>query len=114
MPGFHINAVLAIAALVTLTPFFVAAFCPSSVDAVRRMPLELRMAAPALCGIPYALVTVSAGDFRWTWLGVYALLPVAIAILLFRAATVDPEQKGDWRDFLILAVLGLEIGRAHV
>jgi len=37
------------------------------------------------------------------------LLPVAIAALLAHAGKADPEQRGSWRDFLVLAVLGLAV-----
>jgi hypothetical protein len=37
------------------------------------------------------------------------LLPVVIALLLYRASVVDSAQRGDWRDFLVLAVLGLAV-----
>ncbi len=39
----------------------------------------------------------------------YAALPVAIALLLWQAARVDPDQRGNWRDFLVLAALGLAV-----
>jgi hypothetical protein len=39
----------------------------------------------------------------------YALLPVLIAALLADAARIDPDQRGNWRDYLVLAVLGLAI-----
>src|SRR5208283_3229945 len=39
----------------------------------------------------------------------YGLLPAAVAILLWQAAQADPEQRGNWRDFLILASLGLAV-----
>ena len=67
------------------------------------------MVAPALLGLPYALVSVSTGLFRWTWLALYTLLPVLISLLLYRASLADPEQRGEWRDFLILGVLGLAV-----
>ena len=40
---------------------------------------------------------------------VYAPLPVVIAWLLGRAAAADPEQRGNWRDALILLTLGLAV-----
>ena len=72
-------------------------------------PLSLRILAPALLGLPYALVSVSNGLFRWTWLALYTLLPVLISLLLYGASLADPEQRGEWRDFLILGVLGLAV-----
>jgi uncharacterized protein len=40
---------------------------------------------------------------------VYTLLPVAMALLLERAALADPEQRGNWRDAVILLTLGLAV-----
>ncbi len=37
------------------------------------------------------------------------MLPVAIAWLLERAAIADPEQRGNWRDAIILLTLGLVV-----
>jgi hypothetical protein len=37
------------------------------------------------------------------------LLPVIVSWLLYRAGVADPAQRGDWRDFLVLAVLGLAV-----
>ena len=67
------------------------------------------MLAPALLGLPYALVSVSSGLFRWPWLALYTLLPVGISLLLYEASLADPEQHGEWRDFLILVLLGLAV-----
>ena len=47
--------------------------------------------------------------FRWQWMALYCLLPVLIAWLLGQAAVVDPEQRGNWRDALILLTLGLAV-----
>src|SRR3984957_8751153 len=100
---------LAIAGLLTLLPFFGAAFCPGVVRRTGQLPLRLRLLAPALLGVPYALVSMFTGLFRWSWLSLYTLLPVSINLLLYGASLADPEQKGEWRDFLILVVLGLAV-----
>jgi membrane protease YdiL (CAAX protease family) len=100
---------LVLAALLTLLPFLLAAFCPRAVPLARQLPLRLRLLAPALLGIPYALVSISTGLFHWDWLSVYTLLPVSINLLLYGASLADREQKGEWRDFFILAVLGLAV-----
>jgi membrane protease YdiL (CAAX protease family) len=100
---------IALAAVLTLVPFFAAAFCPRSLELVRRLPVLLRILAPALLGLPYALVSVSNGNFHWSWLALYALLPVGISLLLYEASLADPEQRGEWRDFLILALLGVAV-----
>jgi membrane protease YdiL (CAAX protease family) len=39
----------------------------------------------------------------------YAALPVVMAWLLARAAQADPEQRGNWRDAVILLTLGLAV-----
>jgi membrane protease YdiL (CAAX protease family) len=100
---------LALAGLLTLLPFFLAAFWPRGVLLAQQLPLRSRLLAPALLGIPYALVSLSTGLFRWPWLSLYTLMPVSINLLLYGASLADPEQKGEWRDFLILLVLGLAV-----
>jgi membrane protease YdiL (CAAX protease family) len=109
MLGFPIHAPAVVAALLTLLPFLVAAFWPFSVQAVQRLPLVIRLTLPAVLCVPYLMVAVSYGQFRWGWFALYLLLPVAISWLLYRASVADPAQHGDWRDFLILAVLGLSV-----
>ncbi len=58
------------------------------IRAVERRPVALRLSLPALLVVPYAMVSISAHIFQWTWFALYALLPVAIAGLLMRAARV--------------------------
>ncbi len=77
--------------------------------AVERWPVSVRMSVPALLAVPYAMVSISQRMFRWEWFALYALLPVAITLLLMRAAAADPEQRGDWREAFILLVLGLAV-----
>jgi membrane protease YdiL (CAAX protease family) len=82
--------------------------------AVGRLPVTIRVVFPALLVAPYAMVSISAGMFRWGWFALYAALPVVIAWLLLRAAAADPaaadkEQRGNWGDALILIVLGLAV-----
>jgi CAAX protease family protein len=79
------------------------------VRAVGRSPAAVRVCLPALLVVPYAMVSISGHVFRWGWFALYAGLPVAIAWLLLSAAAADPEQRGDWRDALILLVLGLAV-----
>lgn len=98
------------AALFTLVPYLAVAFFPDAAAArVRALPIWARLACPAALSIPYLLVACGAGVFRWDWFALYVLLPVAIALLLGQAARVDADQRGDWRDFLVLAVLGLAV-----
>lgn len=102
-----------LAALLTLLPFLAAAFFPAHFTRrARALPRAARLLAPSLLSIPYLLVACSAGSFRWSWFALYALLPVAVAALLDRAARVDPDlprQRGTWQDFLVLLVLGLSV-----
>ncbi len=99
-----------IAALLLLVPYLAVAFFPQTAAArVRALPLWAQIASPALLCVPYILVTVSAGLFRWGWFALYAALPVAIAALLWQASRSDSAQRGNWRDFLILITLGLAV-----
>lgn len=77
--------------------------------ALGRLPLPVRVALPALLVVPYIVIAVSQHMFRWDWFVLYAALPVAMAWLLARAAVADPEQRGNWRDAVILLTLGLAV-----
>jgi membrane protease YdiL (CAAX protease family) len=109
MFGFPIHGSVVVAALLTLLPFLFAAFWPLSDQVAERVPVVVRIVRPAVLCVPYLLVSVSFGSFRWGWFALYLLLPVAISWLLYRAGIADPSQRGDWRDFLILAILGLAV-----
>jgi hypothetical protein len=99
-----------IAAVLTLIPLVAAAFFSSVLTArVQRLPLAPRLFCPSALCVPYVLVAVSGGIFRWGWFALYAVLPVAIAALLWQASEVDRAQRGNWREFLVLAVLGLAV-----
>jgi uncharacterized protein len=76
---------------------------------VNRWPTAVRLGVPVLLVAPYVMVAVPKHMFQWTWFALYATLPVAIAWLLLRAAAADPEQRGDWRDWFILLLLGLAV-----
>ena len=79
-----------LAALLLLAPMLAAGFCPASVDKLGRwLPRAVRVVAPALLCVPYALTAMSFGIFRWGWFAIYALLPVAIAFLLEQARSED-------------------------
>ena len=102
-----ITPVNLVAALLTLVPYLAVAFFPDFAAArVRALPIWARFVCPAALSIPYLLLACGAGVFRWGWFALYALVPVAIALLLGQAARVDAAQRGNWRDFLVLAVLG--------
>src|SRR5690348_16892613 len=97
------------AAILTLIPYFAAAFFPEITTKPGRLPETARLLLPGLLSIPSVFVACSAHIFEWGWLALYALLPVVIAILLERARRADTNQLGNWRDFLVLAVLGLAV-----
>ncbi len=77
--------------------------------AIQRCPRLARIFLPAFCAVPYLAVSISEQMFRWQWAALYAGLPVAISFLSDRAAVADPEQRGNWRDAIILLVLGLAV-----
>jgi membrane protease YdiL (CAAX protease family) len=108
--GFTIGPALCIAAVLTLAPWIAAAFFSRGLAArVDRMPLPLRLLSPAALCVPYVLVATSQGTFRWDWFALYALLPVAVAALLWQARAIDPAQRGNWRDLVVIAALGLAV-----
>ena len=78
-------------------------------QAFSRWPSSIRTALPVLCALPYVLISCSYQMFSWKWCALYAVLPVAIAWLLGRAAIADPEQRGNWRDAIILLTVGLAV-----
>ena len=108
--GFTIGPAIWIAAVLTLIPLLTAAFFSRGLGAlVERLPLPARLLCPAALCVPYVLVASSLGWFRWDWFALYALLPVAVAGLQWQAREADPVQRGNWRDFLVLAILGLAV-----
>jgi hypothetical protein len=109
MLGFPIHAAAVVAALLTLLPFLFAAFWPFSVEAVQRLPIAARIVLPAALCVPYAMVAISYEQFRWGWFALYLSLPLVTSLALYRASVRDVAQRGDWRDFLVLAVLGLAV-----
>ena len=78
-------------------------------QAFSRWPSSIRTALPVLCALPYVLISCSYQMFSWKWCALYAALPVAIAWLLGRGAIADPEQRGNWRDAIILLTVGLAV-----
>jgi len=99
-----------IAALLTLIPYLAIAFSPQAAGArIRALPTWAQLTCPALLCIPYLLVAIAAHIFRFGWFALYLLLPVAISLLLFQAQSADPDQHSTWREFIILAALGLAV-----
>jgi membrane protease YdiL (CAAX protease family) len=105
-----ISPAIAMSALFTLIPFLTAAFFATQLaDATEALPTSARLLVPSVLCVPYLLVALSTGTFHWQWLALYALLPVAISFMMLQARRSDPAQHGNWRDFLVLAVLGLAV-----
>ena len=99
-----------LAAVLTLIPYFAAAFFRETITApAGKLPAVVLITRPAILCVPYILVAWSTHIFQWRWLAVYAILPVAIAALMWDARRADPNQRGNWRDFFVLAVLGLAV-----
>lgn len=98
------------AALLLLLPVIALAFAGDwFVRSINRLPAGARIAIPGAGAIAYGLATYSTPYFQWSFVVVYAILPVAIVLLLWHAAQSDPGQRGDWRDFAVLAVLGVVV-----
>jgi len=77
--------------------------------AISHRPRLLRLLIPAVSCLPYAVVALHQHIFRWEWMILYILLPILVAALLMQASVADPEQRGNWRDALILLTLGLAV-----
>jgi membrane protease YdiL (CAAX protease family) len=101
---------IVIAACLTLLPFLAAAFFGDHLFRLsQKPPAWVRILRPAVLCVPYVLVAWSGGIFRWSWFALYTLLPVAVALLLWQASRIDPGQRGNWRDYLVLVALGLAV-----
>jgi uncharacterized protein len=99
-----------LAAAVLLAPVVALAFAGDwFVGAINRLPVVARLALPAMGALPYYLATYATPYFRWSSVVLYAVVPLALVLLLWHAAQNDPEQRGDWRDFAVLIVLGVVV-----
>jgi len=98
------------AAILTLIPFLSAAFSGDSLrKQIQALPTPIRLLLPSALSLPYLIVSIAASTFQWDWFALYALLPVAVALLLQHARYVDENQIGNWRDYLVLLTLGLAV-----
>ena len=96
--------------IVELIPAAVFGFAGERVSrSITRWPFAVRIAAPALLALPYVILAAAHHMFRLEWFVLYAVLPVVMAWLMTQAAAADPEQRGNWRDVLILLTLGLAV-----
>jgi membrane protease YdiL (CAAX protease family) len=106
----NVNSAAIAALVIELAPVVAFGFAAKRIArAVQRWPVAARIAFPALCVLPYLLVSASQHIFRWQWFALYGVLPVAMAWLVERAAAADPEQRGNWRDTIVLLMLGLAV-----
>ena len=104
------SVLIVLAACLALAPMLWSAFCAEGfARATARLPVWAKVVAPGLLCVVYELVARARGIFEWGWLGVYLVLPVVVAAVLAWAAKADPEQRGDWRDFVVLVALGLVV-----
>jgi membrane protease YdiL (CAAX protease family) len=98
------------AAILTLIPFFSAAFfCDAFRKQIQTFPTPTRLLLPSALSLPYLIVSAAAANFQLYWFILYALLPSAVALLLHHARQVDPNQTSNWRDYLVLFTLGLAV-----
>ncbi len=107
--GLH-PVVLVIAAACALAPYLLSAFCARRAAVLFRRLGAARLIAisPVLC-VPYLVVAAGFGQFSPAWCLAYLLLPPAVLALLASARSADPEQRGDWRDMVVIVVLGLAV-----
>jgi uncharacterized protein len=76
---------------------------------IARWPATVRILAPSLLALPYIFLSIAHRMFRWEWFVLYTVVPVVIAWLLAGAAEADPDQRGNWRDAIVLLTLGLAV-----
>lgn len=106
MHGWTIPVIIAV--LWSLAPLLAFGFAGDQVIRLcEKLPVAFRLMVPAAFGVPYVL----AGSHwsRGNWLVIYFGLPVVIAVLLRHAREFEPQQRGDWRDFAVLLILGLVV-----
>jgi len=103
------SKVVAVAVLLMeLAPAAAFGFASEQVAAaIAGWPRLIRILAPCVLVIPYLIL--SAAQLHWTWFLLYALLPALMAWLMEQARLSDPEQRGNWRDALILLTLGVVV-----
>jgi membrane protease YdiL (CAAX protease family) len=106
----RVSASLVVGAIFAMAPMVWAAFWAEGfARSTARLPMSVRVALPGLLCVVYAQVAAVRGIFEWRWFAVYLLLPVAVAAMLVWASRDDPGQSGDWREFVVLLVLGLAV-----
>jgi uncharacterized protein len=76
---------------------------------LQRVSPPARLILPLALSIPYLIIAMADGIFRWCWLAVYVCVPLAVSLLLWLAVRIDPEQRGTWCDYAVLLLLGLAV-----
>jgi membrane protease YdiL (CAAX protease family) len=105
---YPLSPLIVIAFALALVPYLAAAFLPSRfIGWVRSLPIFIRLLGPSILCVPYLLATVDRGNFSARWLALYAVLPVAMAVLMAFSGSLP--KNGYWLELLLLAFLGLAV-----
>jgi membrane protease YdiL (CAAX protease family) len=100
----------AIAVALLLIPLFAFGFAGETcVRSAQSLPTPLRLVLPAALVLPYGIVAIGSHILALSWLLVYLVVPVLIAVIEALAAHLDPQQRGHLLDFLVLIPLGLAV-----
>jgi len=110
---YPLSPLIVIAALLALVPYLAAGFFPSRFTGwIRSLPFAAQLLLPSLLCIPYLLVSIDRGIFSPGWLALYAILPVAMTLLLSLSgpSRSGPSTRRQYPlEFLVLAILGLSV-----
>ncbi len=99
-----------IALMWSLLPLFAFGFAGDRIiRAVQRLVISVQLGLPSVFGISYCLVAHASSSVQGSWLALYFMLPVVVAVLLWRAKLSDPQQRGDSLDLTVLLALGLAV-----
>lgn len=103
------STAIAVLALELIPPVLFGFVGPGTTKVIQSWPRIARILLPAICVLPYLLISIPEHIFQWRWLALYTVLPVAVSWLSDQAVAADAEQRGNWRDAIILLVLGLAV-----
>jgi hypothetical protein len=110
---YPLSALIVLAALLALVPYLAAGFFPSRFTGwIRGLPFAAQLLLPSLLCVPYLLVSIDRGVFSTGWLALYAILPVAMSMLLSLSgpSRSGPSTRRQYPlEFLVLAILGLSV-----
>ena len=74
-----------------------------------RLTGTARVVAPLVLVVPYLVFALPAGVFRWDMLFGLTALVMAFPLLLRGPSHVSPVDMPGWRDWLVLALLGVSV-----